>query len=233
MPIGILGALVICTILYIATSAVLVGIVPYASLDNPAPIATAVNQIGLPWFAILVKIGAIAGLSSVMLVLLYGQTRIFYTMSRDGLLPSSLAVVHKTFKTPWINTIIVGIAAACGSGLLSLDQLSDLTNVGSLAAFALVCITVVYLRVSDPLLERPFRAPLFPLVPIGGAVMCGLLLMSLMATAATRNFFLIYLAGGIVVYFVFGLWNSKLGKGEPVSGLEAEPAPVPTQLPRP
>ncbi len=233
MPIGILGALIICTILYIATSAVLVGIVPYASLDNPAPIATAVNQIGLPWFAILVKIGAIAGLSSVMLVLLYGQTRIFYTMSRDGLLPSSLAVVHKTFKTPWINTIIVGIAAACGSGLLSLDQLSDLTNVGSLAAFALVCITVVYLRVSDPLLERPFRAPLFPLVPIGGAVMCGLLLMSLMATAATRNFFLIYLAGGIVVYFVFGLWNSKLGKGEPVSGLEAEPAPVPTQLPRP
>ncbi len=227
MPIGILGALVICTILYIMTSAVLVGIVPYASLDNPAPIATAVNQIGLPWFGAFVKIGAIAGLSSVMLVLLYGQTRIFYTMSKDGLLPASLAVVHKTFKTPWINTIIVGIAAACASGFLSLDALSDLSNVGSLAAFALVCITVIYLRVSNPNLVRPFRTPLFPVVPILGAVMCGILLMSLMATPATRNFFLIYLAGGIVLYFAFGMWHSKLGQGQVVEGHEAAPMELP------
>jgi APA family basic amino acid/polyamine antiporter len=218
MPIGILGALVVCTILYIATSAVLVGIVPYASLDNPAPIATAVNQIGLPWFAILVKIGAIAGLSSVMLVLLYGQTRIFYTMSRDGLLPASLAVVHKTFRTPWINTIIVGIVAAGFAGFRSLDALSDLSNVGSLTAFALVCLTVVYLRVSSPGLTRPFRTPLFPFTPIMGALMCVLLLMSLMATPATRNFFLSYLVGGILVYFVFGLWNSKLNRGVTVAG---------------
>jgi APA family basic amino acid/polyamine antiporter len=201
--------------------------VPYASLDNPAPLATAVNQIGLPWFGFLVKIGAIAGLSSVMLVLLYGQTRIFYTMSRDGLLPSSLALVHKKFKTPWVNTIIVGIAAACASGLLSLDALSDLSNVGSLAAFALVCITVLYLRVSNPELVRPFRTPLFPVVPILGAVMCGVLLMSLMATPATRNFFLIYLAGGIVLYFVYGMWNSKLGKGIEVDGHEASPMELP------
>lgn len=227
MPIGILGALIICTALYIATSAVLVGIVPYASLDNPAPIATAVNQIGLPWFGAFVKIGAIAGLSSVMLVLLYGQTRIFYTMSRDGLLPPSLALVHKTFKTPWVNTIIVGIAAACASGFLSLDALSDLSNVGSLAAFALVCVTVIYLRVSNPDLERPFRTPLFPFVPIAGAVMCAVLLMSLMATPATRNFFLTYLIGGIVVYFVYGMWNSKLGKGQVVMGHEAEPMELP------
>jgi APA family basic amino acid/polyamine antiporter len=227
MPIGILGALVICTVLYIMTSAVLVGIVPYASLDNPAPIATAVNQIGLPWFAVLVKIGAIAGLSSVMLVLLYGQTRIFYTMSKDGLLPASLALVHKKFKTPWVNTIIVGVAAAGASGLLSLDALSDLSNVGSLAAFALVCVTVFYLRVSNPELERPFRTPLFPWVPIAGAVMCAILLMSLMATPATRNFFLIYLAGGILIYFVFGVWNSKLGKGEMIMGHEAEPMELP------
>jgi APA family basic amino acid/polyamine antiporter len=213
MPVGILGALIICTLLYIATSAVLVGIVPYASLDNPAPIATAVNQIGLPWFAILVKIGAIAGLSSVMLVLLYGQTRIFYTMSRDGLLPSHLAAVHKRFKTPWINTIIVGVAACCAGGFMSLDALSDLANVGSLTAFALVCVAVIYLRVSEPGLERPFRTPLFPVVPILGALMCLLLLLSLMATPATRNFFLIYLVAGIVVYFLYGLWHSKLGKG--------------------
>ena len=118
MPIGILGALVICTILYIATSAVLVGIVPYASLDNPAPIAVAVNQIGLPWFAVLVKIGALAGLSSVVLVLMYGQTRIFYTMSRDGLVPQSLAAVHPRFKTPWINTLIVGTVVCGAAGFL-------------------------------------------------------------------------------------------------------------------
>jgi len=144
-----------------------VGIVPYASLDNPAPIATAVNQIGLPWFAILVKIGAIAGLSSVMLVLLYGQTRIFYTMSRDGLLPSALAAVHKRFKTPWINTIIVGIAACGAAGFMSLDALADLSNVGSLAAFAIVCATVIYLRFTAPNLARPFKAPAF-LVTGGG-----------------------------------------------------------------
>ena len=230
MPIGILGSLVICTVLYIATSAVLVGIVPYASLDNPAPIATAVNAIGLPWFAVLVKIGAIAGLSSVMLVLLYGQTRIFYTMSRDGLLPASLAVVHKKFKTPWINTIIVGIAAAGAAGFMSLDALSDLSNVGSLAAFAIVCITVLYLRVAKPGLKRPFRTPFFPVVPILGAVMCAVLLMSLMAGVATRNFFLIYLAGGIVLYFVFGVWNSKLGKGILVAGGETEPMDLPHKL---
>ena len=227
MPIGILGSLLICTVLYILTSAVLVGIVPYASLDNPAPIATAVNQIGLPWFAVLVKIGAIAGLSSVMLVLLYGQTRIFYTMSRDGLLPSQLATVHKRFKTPWINTIIVGVAACGAAGFMSLDALSDLSNVGSLAAFALVCITVLYLRFARPNLARPFRTPLFPVVPILGAVMCAVLLMSLMAGAVTRNFFLGYLIVGVVLYFVFGVWNSKLGKGVTVTGHEAEPMELP------
>ncbi|HEX4182797.1 MAG TPA: amino acid permease [Caulobacteraceae bacterium] len=227
MPFGILGALVICTILYIATSAVLVGIVPYASLDNPAPIAMAVNQIGLPWFAVLVKVGAIAGLSSVMLVLLYGQTRIFYTMSRDGLLPASLARVHKKFLTPWINTIIVGIVACGAAGFLSLDALSDLSNVGSLAAFSIVCVTVLYLRVSNPDLVRPFRTPFYPFVPIMGVIMCLLLLMSLMATPATRNFFLGYLVVGTVIYFFFGLRNSKLGRGEDVVGHEASPMELP------
>jgi APA family basic amino acid/polyamine antiporter len=227
MPIGILGALVICTVLYIATSAVLVGIVPYASLDNAAPLAIAANQIGLPWFAVLVKVGAIAGLSSVMLVLMYGQTRIFYTMSRDGLLPRSLAVVHKTYRTPWINTIIVGVVAMGAAGFLSLDTLGDLTNVGSLAAFALVCVTVIYLRISNPELVRPFRTPFFPVTPILGAIMCIVLLLSLMTTPTTRNFFLIYLAGGIVVYFAYGIWNSKLARGGVVAGHEASPMELP------
>jgi APA family basic amino acid/polyamine antiporter len=201
--------------------------VPYASLDNPAPIATAVNQLGLPWFAALVKIGAIAGLSSVMLVLLYGQTRIFYTMSRDGLLPSALAVVHRRFKTPWINTIIVGVMACIAAGFVNLHTLSEVTNVGSLAAFAMVCLTVIYLRFSNPDMPRPFRTPLFPLTPILGAAMCAMLLMSLMAGKETRNFFLIYLGVGFVVYFAFGMWNSKLSKGITVLGHEAAPMELP------
>ncbi|HEX5264751.1 MAG TPA: amino acid permease [Phenylobacterium sp.] len=231
MPIGILGALIVCTVLYIMTSAVLVGIVPYSQLDVPAPIALATDMMGLRWFSVLVKIGAIAGLSSVMLVLLYGQTRIFYTMSRDGLLPSSLATVHKKFLTPWINTIIVGIAAMGAAGFLSLDALSDLSNVGSLAAFTLVCITVIYLRVSEPGLTRPFRTPLYPAVPILGAIMCVVLLMSLMSTPATRNFFLGYLVVGIVVYFVYGIRASKLGRGILVGPpAEGEPRELPHRV---
>ena len=220
MPIGIIGSLVICTILYILTSAVLVGIVPFAQLDTPAPIAMAVNEMGMPWFAMLVKIGAIAGISSVMLVLLYGQTRIFYTMARDGLLPAAFARVHPRFRTPWIDTIIVGVVAAGFAGLMSLDALVDLTNVGSLAAFSIVCLTVLYLRFAEPELKRPFRTPLFPFVPVLGAAMCLFLLMSIMANTATRNFFVVYLVGGMVVYFAYGMRHSKLAHGEVVIGAE-------------
>jgi basic amino acid/polyamine antiporter, APA family len=227
MPIGILGALIICTALYIATSAVLVGIVPYNLLDVPAPLALAADYIGLRWFALVVKVGAIAGLTSVMLVLLYGQTRIFYTISKDGLLPKSLAYVHKRFRTPWINTIIVGCAAMGAAGFMSLDTLGDLTNVGSLTAFTLVCITVIYLRISEPGLVRPFKTPLYPLTPVLGAAMCLLLLMSLMATPSTRNFFLIYLAVGTAIYFVYGIRKSALGRGIIVLGGEAKPMELP------
>jgi APA family basic amino acid/polyamine antiporter len=222
MPIGILGSLIVCTILYILTSAVLVGIVPYTQLNDAAPIAKAVNQIGLPWFATLVKIGAIAGLSSVMLVLLYGQTRIFYTMARDGLIPQVFANVHKSFKTPWINTILVGVVACGFAGFMGLDQLANLTNVGTLAAFAIVCATVVYLRYARPDMKRNFKTPLFPVTPVLGALMCLFLLMSLMAHEATRNFFVVYLGGGLVLYFVYGMWNSKLGRGIVVTGHEPQ-----------
>jgi basic amino acid/polyamine antiporter, APA family len=229
MPIGILGSLVICTILYIITSGVLVGIVPYPLLNNAAPIATAVDRMGpaWAWFAVLVKIGAIAGLSSVMLVLLYGQTRIFYTMSRDGLLPRALAAVHPKFKTPWVNTILVGIGACLASGFMSLKVLSNVTNLGSLTAFAIVCITVIYLRFAEPKLARPFRVPLYPVVPILGAVMCALLILSLWANPDTRGFFIPYLSLGVLVYFLFGMWNSSLRKGIRVRGHEAEPMELP------
>jgi len=227
MPIGILASLAICTVLYILTSAVLVGIVPYQSLDNPAPIALAVNQIGLGWFAILVKIGALAGLSSVMLVLLYGQTRIFYTMSRDGLLPDVLSRVHPKFQTPWVNTILVGVLACLAAGFMSLDKLSDLSNVGALTAFGVVCATVIYLRIASPSLERPFKVPLYPVVPILGVLMCALLLLTLMRTEHTRNFFLGYLVIGILVYFVYSVRSSKLGRGILVTGHEADPMELP------
>jgi len=227
MPIGILASLAICTVLYILTSAVLVGIVPYQSLDNPAPIALAVDAIGLGWFAILVKIGALAGLSSVMLVLLYGQTRIFYTMSRDGLLPDVLSRVHPKVQTPWVNTILVGVLACLAAGFMSLDSLADLSNVGALTAFGVVCATVIYLRIASPDLERPFKVPLYPVVPILGVLMCGLLLLTLMRTEHTRNFFLGYLVIGIVVYFVYSMGSSKLGRGILVTGHEADPMELP------
>jgi basic amino acid/polyamine antiporter, APA family len=225
MPIGILGSLIICTILYILTCAVLVGIVPYTELNDPAPIAKAVNAIGLPWFAFLVKLGAFAGLSSVMLVLLYGQTRIFYTMSRDGLLPSVFSRVNPKTKTPVVNTILVGIIAAGFAGFTGLDFLGDTTNVGTLVAFMLICITVIYLRFARPNLNRPFKMPTWLIVTIAivGASMCFILVMSLMSREATRTFFIPYLIIGVLFYFAYGMWNSKLAKGIVVTG--HEPAP--------
>ncbi len=225
MPIGILGSLIICTILYILTCAVLVGIVPYTELNTPAPIATAVNAMGLPWFAFLVKLGAFAGLSSVMLVLLYGQTRIFYTMARDGLLPPIFAKVNPKTQTPVLNTILVGIVAAGFAGFTGLDFLGDTTNVGTLVAFMLICVTVIYLRFAKPNLNRPFKMPTWLIVTIAvlGATMCAILVMSLMSAERTRNFFIPYLVVGVLIYFAYGMWNSKLAKGEVVTG--HEPAP--------
>jgi basic amino acid/polyamine antiporter, APA family len=225
MPIGILGSLVICTILYILTCAVLVGIVPYTELHDPAPIAKAVNAIGLPWFALLVKLGAFAGLSSVMLVLLYGQTRIFYTMARDGLLPSVFATINPKTKTPWVNTIVVGVVAAGFAGFMGLDFLSDITNVGTLVAFAIICITVIYLRFARPDLRRPFKLPAWAsiLCAVLGAVMCSVLIKQILNNPFSRTFFLGYLGIGIVIYFIYGMWNSKLAKGETVLGHEQNP----------
>jgi APA family basic amino acid/polyamine antiporter len=150
-------------------------------------------------------------------------------MSHDGLLPPQLAAVHKRFKTPWINTIIVGLIAAVCAGCLGLDTLSEVTNVGTLAAFTIVCGTVIYLRVTHPTMARPFRTPLYPIVPILGALMCIVLLLSLiMGVEKTRNFFIIYVGVGIAVYFMFGLWNSKLSKG---NLLQAEIATMGTHPP--
>lgn len=209
IPIGILGSLVVCTALYILVSFVLTGIVNYRTLNVPDPIAVAVDAIGLGWFSVLVKIGAIAGLSSVMLVLLYGQTRIFYTMARDGLLPPVFSRVHPKYQTPWINTLLVGVIAAIVAGMTPISDLGDLVNLGTLMAFAIICFSVLYLRIKEPALPRPFRAPFGAVTPVLGMLCCAFLISKLSHTFITL---LPYFALGFLVYFGYGQFNSKLRK---------------------
>lgn len=223
MPFGILGSLAICTVLYMATSAVLTGVIPFTKLNVAAPVATAVNAFGpqWDWLAYSIKIGAIAGLTSVILVLLFGQTRVFYTMSKDGLLPKQLASVHKKFKTPWINTIVTGILVAAAAAVFDINTLGDLTSIGTLAAFAMVCIAVMWLRRTRPDLQRGFKVPFYPITPILGIISC----IFLITRVGHREqlFFFYFLIGAIVLYFAYGIWNSKLGKGEVVVGHEPPP----------
>ena len=191
MPFGILGSLLICTILYMGVSAVLTGVVPYALLNVADPMAVAVDHINISWltinigghplnlFSFAIKIGALTGLSSVMLVLLYGQTRIFYTMSHDGLLPPAFSKLHKRFKTPYINTILVGALVAIAAGVTPISLLGDLVSLGTLVAFIIVCITVLHLRKTEPTMERPFKTPFMPITPILGVLTCGYLVYSI------------------------------------------------------
>ncbi len=179
MPFGILGSLFICTLLYMAVSAVLTGVVPYKDLNVPDPMAVAVDHIGLGWFSFLIKIGALTGLTSVMLVLLYGQTRIFYVMSRDGLMPAAFSKVHKRFQTPYINTIIIGSIVAIAAGMTPISLLGDLVSLGTLLAFMIVCFSVLYLRRKQPELVRPFRTPFVPWVPLAGVLTCGYLVFTM------------------------------------------------------
>ncbi|GIK48440.1 MAG: amino acid permease [Hyphomonadaceae bacterium] len=227
MPFGILGSLVICTVLYMATSAVLTGVIPFTKLNVAAPVATAVNAFGPEWgwLAYSIKIGAIAGLTSVILVLMFGQTRIFYTMSKDGLLPNVLANVHKSFKTPWINTIITGIVVAAAAAFFDINTLGDLTSVGTLAAFAIVCLAVIWLRRTRPDLKRGFTVPFYPITPILGILSCAFLITRV--EARVQVFFFYFLIGAVVLYFLYGIWNSKLGRGVTVTGHEPPPMDLP------
>jgi basic amino acid/polyamine antiporter, APA family len=214
MPFGIIGSLVICTILYILVSIVMTLIVNYKMLNVPDPVSVAVDALGPSWgwFAKTVKIGAIIGLTSVILVLMYGQTRIFYTMARDGLLPKVFAKVHPKFQTPWINTILVGIITAVAAAFFDINTLGDMTSVGTLAAFGIVCMAVIWLRVTHPDIPRGFRVPLYPVVPALGIISC----FALIFTVEVRvlQFFGWYLLGSIVLYFAYGIRNSRLQKGE-------------------
>src|SRR5215467_15641450 len=177
MPIGILGSLVICTVLYILVSGIATGVTPYQTLDVPDPIATAADHAQLGWLARLIKLGAIAGLSSVILVMMLGQTRVFWTMSRDGLLPPFVSDVHPRFKTPWVITIVTGVVVSIFGGILPVGDAGDLCNIGTLLAFVIVSIGVLVLRVREPNLPRRFKTPLVWVVaPLGALSSFGLML---------------------------------------------------------
>jgi APA family basic amino acid/polyamine antiporter len=212
MPIGILGSLAICTVLYIAVALVLTGIVKYTQLNVPDPIAVGVNAAGpgLAWLRPIVKIGAIAGLTSVILVMLLGQPRIFYTMSKDGLLPPVFSAVHPKFRTPWLASLLTGVFAMAMAGLLPIGLLGELVSIGTLLAFAIVCGGVLVLRYTDPDLVRPFRTPLVPLVPLGGIAACVYLMLGLPPDTWARLF--IWMAIGLAIYFLYGRWHSKVGQ---------------------
>ena len=210
MPIGIIGSLAICTVLYIAVALVLTGIVNYTQLNVPDPIAVGINAAGpdLAWLRPVVKIGAIAGLSSVILVMLLGQPRIFYSMSKDGLLPKVFSAVHPKFRTPWLASAVTGVAAMIFAGLLPIGLLGELVSIGTLLAFAIVCAGVLVLRRTDPDRPRPFRTPQVPFVPVAGILACFYLMLGLPVDTWAR--LIIWMALGLAIYFLYGKSHSKV-----------------------
>ncbi len=213
LPIGMIASLLICTVLYILMSLVMTGLAPYQALGVAHPVSAALERVPqLKWLEYLVNIGAVAGLSSVVLVMLMGQPRIFYTMSRDGLLPPIFAKVHPTYRTPSASTWIVGIIAILIAGFFPLGLLGELVSGGTLAAFATVCIGVWVLRVRSPELPRPFRTPLVPLVPLLGAG--ATLYMMWQLPALTWTLLCAWTVIGMSIYFVYGMRNSAIGRRE-------------------
>ncbi|HEV2486452.1 MAG TPA: amino acid permease [Terracidiphilus sp.] len=210
MPFGILGSLVICTILYIMVSAVLTGLVNYKSLNVAAPVALGIDVTGVNWGSLLVKIGAVFGLGTVMLVMLLGQSRVFFSMSRDGLLPKWASTIHPKFRTPWISTIAVGVVVAILPAFLPVARLAELVNIGTLLAFTIVCAGTWVLRVRHPDLHRPFKTPFVPLVPILGMITAVYLMSTL--PLITWTVMICWLVVGLVIYFSYSIHHSKVQK---------------------
>ncbi|NOT07546.1 MAG: amino acid permease [Gemmatimonadales bacterium] len=208
MPIGIITSLLICTVLYIIVAAIATGVVPYRELNVPDPIALVADRAGLGWIAGLIKVGAIAGLSSVILVQLYGQSRVFFAMSNDGLLPPVVAKVHPKFRTPWITQIIVGIAVAIPAGFMTVREAGSLVSIGTLLAFAIVSAGVLVLRIREPNLKRPFKTPFVWFVAPMGVLSSAYLMYYLPWKTWER--LIIWLVIGMVVYFAYGIRKSKL-----------------------
>lgn len=210
LPIGIIGSLGICAILYVLFSLVLVGIVPYPELDVAAPVAAAINKTPFLWLNWLVKLAIIAGLTSVILVLLLGQSRIFYTMSKDGLIPRIFSIVHPKFHTPWVSSLILMFGVGIFAAFAPLSIVGHMTSIGTLLAFAIVCISVIVLRKTHPDTPRPFRIPFVPLIPILGVITCLILMFSLGIGTWIR--LVVWMAIGLAVYFLYGINHSHLAR---------------------
>jgi APA family basic amino acid/polyamine antiporter len=208
MPIGILGSLAICTVLYLLVGTILTGVIHYSRLNVAAPVALAIDVTGVKWGSLLVKGGSIAGLSTVMLTTLMGQSRIFYTMSRDGLLPKWASAIHPRFKTPWISTLVVGLFISIFAGLLPISVLGDLVSIGTLFAFIIVCIGVWVLRKQRPEIDRPFKTPWVPYVPLAGIVISAFLMFSLPFDTWMR--LIVWLLIGMVIYFGYSRKHSRV-----------------------
>ncbi|MGH9147179.1 MAG: amino acid permease, partial [Vicinamibacterales bacterium] len=224
VPIGIIVSLVLCTILYIAVAGVLTGMVPYNQININAPVSDAFRQAGLPWAQLLISIGAVAGITSVLLVMMLSQPRIFLAMARDGLLPRDFfGAVHDRFRTPWKSTILTGFFVALMAAFLPLRILAELVNIGTLLAFVIVCAAVLIMRRTHPDAHRPFRAPLGPIVPVLGIVCCLILMFSL----PPENWYRLagWLLIGLVIYFLYSRKHSTLATQAAHGGVRM-PAPV-------
>jgi APA family basic amino acid/polyamine antiporter len=211
VPIGIIASLIICTVLYIAVSLVLTGMVPYNKISIDAPVSDAFKQVGLPWAQFLVSLGAVAGITSVLLVMMLSQPRVLLAVARDGLLPPKFfGAVHPRFRTPWKSTMLTGLFVSILAAFLPLRILAELVNIGTLLAFVIVCAAVLIMRRTHPDAERPFRAPFVPLVPILGIGMCLLLMFSLPAENWLR--LIGWLLIGFVIYFAYGRRHSVMAR---------------------
>ena len=211
VPIGIIASLILCTILYIGVVAVITGMVPYADINKDAGVSDAFKQVHLGWAEFIIAAAGVAGITSVLLVMMLSAPRVFLAMARDGLVPKSIfASVHPTFKTPWISTILIGCFVAALTGFLPIDALLHLTNIGTLFAFVIVCAAVLVMRRTNPNAKRPFRCPFVPVVPILGILCCLMLMLSLPAANWWRLF--AWLGIGLVIYFCYGMRHSTLGK---------------------